>query len=70
MPISGQLSFLIPQPEINYRLSTPHGYVIPRKDGLVLGGNAIRNNWNTTPDPKQTEVALAAVNEVILQMRG
>ena len=70
MPISGQLSFLIPQPEINYRLSTPHGYIIPRKDGLVLGGNAIRNNWNTTPDPKQTEVALASVNEVIMQMRG
>ena len=70
MPISGQLSFLIPQPEINYRLSTPHGYIIPRKDGLVLGGNAIRNNWNTTPDPKQTDVVLAAVNDVLQHMRG
>ena len=70
LPVSGQLSFLIPQPEINYRLSTPHGYIIPRKDGLVLGGNAIRNNWNTTPDPKQTETVIASVNEVIKQMRG
>ena len=70
LPVSGQLSFLIPQPEINYRLSTPHGYIIPRKDGLVLGGNAIRNNWNTTPDPKQTETVIASVNEVIGQMRG
>ncbi|MGV3586683.1 MAG: FAD-dependent oxidoreductase [Adhaeribacter sp.] len=70
MPISGQLSFLIPQPEINYRLSTPHGYIIPRKDGLVLGGNAIRNNWNTTPDPKQTELMIAAVNEVVSHMRS
>jgi D-amino-acid oxidase len=70
MPISGQLSFLIPQPEINYRLSTPHGYVIPRKDGLVLGGNAIRNNWNTTPDPNQTEITVAAINEVMAEMRG
>ena len=70
MPISGQLSFLIPQPEINYRLSTPHGYIIPRKDGLVLGGNAIRNNWDTTPDPKQTEIMIAAVNEAVQHMRS
>lgn len=70
MPISGQLSFLIPQPEIHYRLSTPHGYIIPRKDGIVLGGNAIRNNWNTTPDPQQTEIMVAAVNEVVAHMRG
>ncbi|WP_026463997.1 FAD-dependent oxidoreductase [Adhaeribacter aquaticus] len=70
MPISGQLSFLIPQPEINYRLTTPHGYIIPRKDGIVLGGNAIRGSWNTTPDPKQTEVVVAAINEAMQQMRG
>jgi D-amino-acid oxidase len=70
LPISGQLSFLIPQPEINYRLSTPHGYVIPRKDGLVLGGNAIRNNWDTNPDPKQTEIMIAAVNEAVQHMRS
>lgn len=70
MPISGQLSFLIPQAEIKYRLSTPRGYIIPRKDGLVLGGNAIRNNWDTNPDPKQTEIMMAAVNEVISQMRS
>jgi glycine/D-amino acid oxidase-like deaminating enzyme len=70
MPISGQLSFLIPQPEINYRLSTPHGYIIPRKDGLVLGGNAIRNNWNTTPDPEQTKTVIAALNDAIMGMRS
>jgi D-amino-acid oxidase len=70
MPISGQLSFLIPQPEIKYRLSTPQGYIIPRKDGLVLGGNAIRNNWNTTPDAHQTEIMVAAINEVVSGMRG
>ncbi|PSR55623.1 FAD-dependent oxidoreductase [Adhaeribacter arboris] len=70
MPISGQLSFLIPQPEINYRLSTPHGYIIPRKDGLVLGGNAIRNNWNTTPNPEQTKTVIAAINEALVGMRS
>lgn len=70
MPISGQLSFLIPQPEIKYRLSTPHGYIIPRKDGLVLGGNAIRNNWDTTPNPEQTKTVIAALNNAIMGMRS
>ncbi|RDC65326.1 FAD-dependent oxidoreductase [Adhaeribacter pallidiroseus] len=70
MPISGQLSFLIPQPEINYRLSTPNGYIIPRKDGLVLGGNAIRNNWNTTPNPEQTKIVIAALNDAMMGMRS
>lgn len=70
IPISGQLSFLIPQPEINYMLETPYGYVLPRKDGLVLGGNAKRGNWDTTPDPKQTETVINAINNAMLQMRG
>ena len=69
-PIAGQLSFLIPQPEINYRLSTPGGYLIPRKDGLVLGGNAIKGSWDTTPSREQTEKVVAAINDVMQHMRG
>jgi hypothetical protein len=46
MPIAGQLSFLIPQPDFNYRISTENGYAIPRKDGIVLGGNALEGSWS------------------------
>jgi D-amino-acid oxidase len=70
LPIAGQLSFLIPQPEINYRLSTPNGYLIPRKDGLVLGGNAIKGSWDTTPTREQTEKVVAAIQGVMQNMRG
>lgn len=69
-PVAGQLSFLIPQPEITYRLSTPDGYFIPRKDGIILGGNSLVGSWNTTPDPAQTEKVVAALNDTMHRMRS
>lgn len=69
LPISGQLAFLVPQPEINFRLSTPNGYFIPRKDGLVLGGNAIRDSWDTKPKKEVTLNIIKALNDIVQQMR-
>jgi D-amino-acid oxidase len=46
VPIKGQLTLLSPQPEVRYCLSSissEHGsfyYMIPRPDGIVLGGTA------------------------------
>jgi len=70
MPIAGQLSFLIPQPDFNYRLSTENGYAIPRKDGIILGGNALEGIWNETPDPVQTEKVVHALMDVMNKMRA
>jgi len=70
IPVSGQLAFLIPQPTFNYRITTTRGYAIPRKDGIVLGGNTIKGNWDTTPDPMQTEKVVQALVEVIDQMKN
>jgi glycine/D-amino acid oxidase-like deaminating enzyme len=50
MPIKGQLSFLIPQPEVNYNLITDTLYMFPRTDGIVLGGSYEKGQWNTEPD--------------------
>lgn len=36
-PIKGQLTILLPQPEIDYIVDIP-GSIVPRRDGLVLGG--------------------------------
>ncbi len=69
-PVSGQLSFLIPQPDFNYRLTTDNGYAIPRKDGIVLGGNALIDNWDDTPNQEQTEKVVKALQEVMRTMRG
>ncbi|QNL52639.1 FAD-binding oxidoreductase [Olivibacter sp. SDN3] len=70
IPISGQLAFLVPQPEINFRLSTPNGYFIPRRDGLVLGGNAIRGSWNTEPKKEVTLNIIKALNDIVQHMRA
>lgn len=70
MPIAGQLSFLIPQPDFNYRITTENGYAIPRKDGIVLGGNALEGSWDETPDRAQTEKVVHALNEVMNKLRA
>jgi D-amino-acid oxidase len=52
MPIKGQLSFLLPQPEVNYCTVGPGDiYMFPRHDGIVLGGSHERGVWSTEPEP-------------------
>jgi glycine/D-amino acid oxidase-like deaminating enzyme len=42
MPIKGQLTVLVPQPEINYTM----GSMIPRSDGIVLGHTQLPDDWS------------------------
>ncbi|MEQ9505715.1 MAG: FAD-dependent oxidoreductase [Hyphomonas sp.] len=50
IPIRGQLTHLLPQPEIDYSYTTSMNggslYMFPRKTGLVLGGSHGRGNWS------------------------
>lgn len=69
MPVAGQLSFLIPQADFNYRISTENGYAIPRKDGIILGGNALKGSWDENPDPEQTKKVVSALVDVMNHMR-
>jgi D-amino-acid oxidase len=55
VPLKGQLVVLIPQPEITYgtsgaarQLPPDAGFVhmMPRSDGIVLGGTSLRDNWS------------------------
>ncbi len=50
-PIKGQLSFLLPQPAVDYNLLTDTLYMFPRSNGILLGGSFERGNWDLTPDP-------------------
>ena len=68
-PIAGQLSFLIPQPDFKYRLTTDDGYAIPRKDGIVLGGNALVGSWDENPDSQQTEKVVTALQQLMATLR-
>jgi glycine/D-amino acid oxidase-like deaminating enzyme len=60
VPIKGQLTVCIPQPEVNYRVfgptpaDSPRGtfgaMLNPRSDGLVVGNLADRGNWSLDVD--------------------
>ena len=61
-PVRGQLSILLPQTEIDYSYSAEVNgnfiYMIPRKDGVVLGGTFQEGNWSTDPSKEDSEMIL------------
>lgn len=50
IPIRGQLSILLPQPEIDYAYLAGGLYMFPRKDGIVLGGTYGKRDFSLEPD--------------------
>ena len=50
IPIKGQLTYLLPQPEVNYIVLAGDLYMFPRRDGIVLGGTHVRGDWSLEPD--------------------
>jgi len=57
MPLKGQLTLLVPQPEITYstsggarQLPPNSGFIhmMPRTDGIALGGTSLRDDWTLT----------------------
>ncbi|HTS27815.1 MAG TPA: FAD-dependent oxidoreductase [Bryobacteraceae bacterium] len=70
-PIRGQLSFLLPQPEVGYMTVGPGDiYMFPRHDGILLGGSHERGDWNTEPDPATTERIVRENAALFRGMRG
>jgi glycine/D-amino acid oxidase-like deaminating enzyme len=52
IPAKGQLTFLLPQPEVDYITLPGDGlYMFPRSDGILLGGTFERDVWTLEPDP-------------------
>ena len=49
-PIRGQLTFLVPQPEVDYTVLAGELYMFPRSDGILLGGTHERGSWSLEPD--------------------
>jgi glycine/D-amino acid oxidase-like deaminating enzyme len=70
-PIRGQLSFLLPQPEVEYMTVGPDDiYMFPRHDGVLLGGSHERGVWSTETDPATTERILRQNGALFGAMRG
>jgi glycine/D-amino acid oxidase-like deaminating enzyme len=46
-PVKGQLTVLLPQPEVNYMaLMEDELYMFPRTDGILLGGTFEKGEWS------------------------
>lgn len=54
-PVKGQLTVLKPQPEVDYILIDYGLYMIPRRDGIMLGGTFQHGEWSLEPDPRASE---------------
>jgi glycine/D-amino acid oxidase-like deaminating enzyme len=49
-PVKGQLTVLLPQPEVDYIVLAEGLYMIPRRDGVLLGGTFEHGNWTMDVD--------------------
>lgn len=65
LPIKGQLTVLAPQPEIDYITIGPGDiYMMPRQDGIVLGGTHERGEWSLEPNAAEAARILRGHQEL------
>jgi D-amino-acid oxidase len=55
LPIKGQLVVLAPQADVDYITVGPGDlYMMPRQDGIILGGTHERGDWSLEPNPTES----------------
>lgn len=54
-PLKGQLTILLPQPEIRYIALNSGLYMMPRADGILLGGTRELGEWSLEPNREAEE---------------
>jgi len=78
VPLKGQLTVLVPQSEVDYQTSggvnlpsTPGIgiHMMPRGDGIVLGGTSQRDVWTMEPDEGERKRVVEGHIELFSQMR-
>jgi len=68
-PIKGQLTILLPQPEVDYATEPPDGlYMFPRPDGVLLGGTHEMGNWDLAPNQEAASRIVAAHTQIFRDM--
>jgi D-amino-acid oxidase len=58
-PVKGQLTFLLPQPEVDYIVITNQLYMFPRRDGILLGGTFEHGVWSLDVNEEARQRILA-----------
>jgi len=70
-PLKGQLTLLVPQPEIDYVMGGGGFSMVPRSDFLLLGGPGNSpNDWSMEPDFEAEREVVERAMEVFGTMRG
>lgn len=80
VPLKGQLTVLVPQSEIAYSTNggarapvTPEAgfiHMMPRSDGIVLGGTSIKDDWTLTVNEVERRRVVETHIELFNSMRG
>jgi len=70
VPLKGQLTFLLPQPEVQYATLSGDTYMFPRSDGILLGGTHERDVWSLEPDLAAKERILSRHREFFENFRS
>jgi glycine/D-amino acid oxidase-like deaminating enzyme len=70
IPIKGQLTVLLPQPEVNYNLLASSFYMFPRTDGILLGGTYEKGETSLTPNADAKARVLAGHQALFQKMRA
>src|SRR3954471_6731346 len=75
VPVKGQLTALVPQPELDYRASGPtssgvNATMNPRTDGLIVGNLQDPGNWSLEPDEEVRQRNVNAAIEFFSAMRA
>lgn len=58
-PVKGQLTILLPQPEVQYSVGHDDVYMFPRTDGILLGGTHEMGVWTLDPNLEKKQEILA-----------
>jgi len=69
-PARGQLTFLLPQPEVTYTTGFEDTYMFSRRDGVLLGGTYDEGNWSLEVDEKTVAEKIAKHKELFAAMKG
>ena len=73
IPVKGQLTILLPQPEVDYTYVAPEPdnllYMFPRANEIVLGGTSEPNNWSLDVDPEQVDRMLEGHSSIAATLR-
>ena len=68
-PVKGQLTILLPQPEVDYITLADDFYMFPRTDGILLGGTHEAGVWTLDPNLEAKQRILAGQARIFHDMR-